>query len=277
MLTTIFLFLIIANANAQPFDLKSVGEARTFRLRIYFGTQGKGAFVQYQGQKGIIPLQVKSRTVDSTERKSGHPDFTTYVWNEVIHGKVTGSYGLTLGLRETSDIWYLRKKDGKRFSLESTAQKSGSYDGEDKYLLHGALLSFNHTNHERLHIEYPDGRKKVMQLPDRDHPDQSRQSIIADYNFDGYDDVAFSIPDAGMGVYRIFSIWLYQPKSAQFEKLADPDYSRSNCSELCDVRIDHKKKLLFTSCRGGASWWQDVYRFNAPNKLVWVKSSKANH
>lgn len=277
MLTTIFLFLIIANANAQPFDLKSVGEARTFRLRIYFGTQGKGAFVQYQGQKGIIPLQVKSRTVDSTERKSGQPDFTTYVWNEVINGKVTGSYGLTLGLRETSDIWYLRKKDGKRFSLESTAQKSDSYDGEDKYLLHGALLSFNHTNHERLHIEYPDGRKKVKQLPDRDHPDQSRQSIIADYNFDGYDDVAFSIPDAGMGVYRIFSIWLYQPKSAQFEKLADPDYSRSNCSELCDVRIDQKKKLLFTSCRGGASWWQDVYRFNGPNKLVWVKSSKANH
>lgn len=277
MLTTIFLLLIISHVHAQPFDLKSVGEAKVFRLRIYFGTQGKGAFVQYQGQKGIIPLQVKSRTVDSTERKSGQPDFTTYVWNEVINGKVTGSYGLTIGLREISDIWYLRKKDGKRFSLESTAQKSDSYDGEDKYLLHGAVLAFNHTKHERLNIEYPDGTKKVMQLPDRDHPDQGRQSNIADYNFDGYDDVAFSIPDAGMGVYRIFSIWLYQPKSRQFEKLPDPDYSRSNCSDLCDVRIDSKKKLLFTSCRGGASWWQDVYRFSSPNKLVWVKSSKANH
>ena len=276
ILTILFLFLIIAGANAQPFDLKSVGEAKAFRLRIYFGTQGKGAFVQYQGQKGIIPLQVKSRTVDSTERKSGQPDFTTYVWNEVVNGKVTGSYGLKLGLREILDIWYLRKKDGKRFSLKSTDQKSENYDGEDQYLLHGALLSFNHIKHDQLSIAYPGGKKKVMQLPDFDNPNQVRQSVIADYNFDGYDDIAFSIPDAGMGVYRIFSIWLYNPKSRQFEKLPDPDYSRSNCSDLCDVRIDSKKKLLFTSCRGGASWWQDVYRFSSPNKLVWVKSSKAN-
>lgn len=277
ILTILFPFLIIANAYAQPFDVKSVGEAKTFRLRIYFGTKGKGAFVQYQGQKGIIPLQVKSRTVDSTERKNGQPDFTTYVWNEVINGKVTGSYGLTAGLRQILDIWYWRKKDGKRFTLESTAEKSDSYDGEDKYLLHGALLSFHHIKHGQLSITYPEGRKKVMQLPDFDQPNHARQSIIADYNFDGYDDVAFSIPDAGMGVYRIFSIWLYQPKSRQFEKLADPDYSRSNCTELCDVRIDSKKKLLFTACRGGASWWQDVYRFNSQHKLVWVRSSKANH
>lgn len=277
ILTILFLLLIVANVHAQPFDLKSVGEAKTFRLRIYFGTQGKGAFVQYHGQKGIIPLQVKSRTVDSTERKSGQPDFTTYVWDEVIDGKITGNYGLTVGLRQILDVWYLRKKDGKRFSLESTEQKSDSYDGADQYLLHGALLSFNHTKHNQLSIEYPGGMKKVMQLPDFDAPNHARQSIIADYNFDGYDDVAFSIPDAGMGVYRIFSIWLYQPKSRQFEKLPDPDYSRSNCSELCDVRIDGKKKLLFTSCRGGASWWQDVYRFSSPNKLVWVKSGKANH
>lgn len=277
ILTTIFLFLSILHVHAQPFNLKSVGEAKTFRLRIYFGAGGKGAFVQYQGQKGIIPLQVKSRTVDSSECKSGQPDFTSYVWNEVVNGKVTGSYGLTLGLRDVMDIWYLRKKDSKRFSLESTDQKSSIYDGENQYLLHGALLSFNHTKHNRLHIIYPDGKKKTIQLPDFDHPDHSRQSIIADYNFDGYDDVAFSIPDAGMGVYRIFSIWLYQPKSGQFEQLPDPDYSRSSCSELCDVRIDSKKKLLFTSCRGGASWWQDVYRFNSPNKLVWIKSGKVNN
>lgn len=206
ILTSIFLLLSIATVHAQPFDLKSVGETKTFRLRIYFGTNGKGAFVQYHGQQGIIPLQVKSRTVDSTERKSGQPDFTTYVWNEVVNGKVTGNYGLTLGLREVLDIWYLRKKDGKRFSLESIVQKSESYDGADQYLLHGALLSFNHTQDNQLRISYPDGTKKTMQLPDFENPNQARQSIITDYNFDGYDDVAFSIPDAGMGVYRIFSI-----------------------------------------------------------------------
>lgn len=277
ILTSIFLFLSIIHVHAQPFDFKSVGEAKTFRLRIYFGTGGKGAFVQYRGQKGIIPLQIKSRKVDNPERKNGQPDVASYVWDEVVNGKVTGSYGLTVGLREVMEIWYLRKKDGKHFSLESTDQKSAGYDGEDKYLLHGALLYFNHTEHHQFSIIYPDGKKKTMQLPDFDHPDYTRQSTIADYNFDGYDDIAFSIPDAGMGVYRIFSIWLYQPKSGQFERLPDPDYSRSSCSELCDVRVDSKKKLLFTSCRGGASWWQDVYRFNSQNKLVWVKSGKVNN
>lgn len=39
---------------------------------------------------------------------------------------------------------------------------------------------------------------------------------IADYNFNGFDNVAFSIPDAGMGVYRTFSIYLYNPKSKRF-------------------------------------------------------------
>jgi len=52
------LFLIvlffIPKINAQPFTLKSVGEAKSFGLKIYYGTKGKGAFVQYKGQKGII-------------------------------------------------------------------------------------------------------------------------------------------------------------------------------------------------------------------------------
>jgi hypothetical protein len=273
----IFVMLLISMitcVKAQPFSLKSTNETKAFKLQIYYGAQGKGAFVQYAGQKGIIPLKIKSRSVDSTERKSGQADFTTYVWDEVINGKVTGSYGLTEGLRDLSDAWYLRKKDGKRFSLQYISEKSVQYNGENKYFLHGALLSFNHYKHDLLSIVYADGTKKVMDLPEIDHPDHVRQSVIADYNFDGYDDIAFSIPDAGMGVYRIFSIWLYNPKSGRFEGLQEPDYSKSNCSGLCDVAIDIRKKLFFTSCRGGARWWQDVYRFNSSNKLVWVKSTE---
>lgn len=261
---------------AQPFTLKSVGETKTFQLQIYYSTQGKGAFVQYAGQKGIIPLRIRTYAVDSTERKSGQPDFTTYVWDEVINGKVTGSYGLVEGLRQISDAWYLRKKDGKRFPLQHIEKNALKYDGNKKFLLHGALLSFNISKHHLLSIAYPDGLKKTVQLPDFDQPEVVRQSIIADYNFDGYDDIAFSIPDAGMGVYRIFSIWLYHPTSKRFEKLQEPDYSKSNCSGLCDVSIDKKRKLFFTACRGGARWWQDVYRFDKTNRLIWIKSDTLN-
>lgn len=273
----IVVFLIInTTTKAQPFTLKSVGETKPFQLQIHYGTKGKGAFVQYVGQKGIIPLRIKTHAVDSTERESGQPDFTTYVWDEVIDGKVTGSYGLVEELRHISDPWYVRKKDGKRFRLEYVNEKKLTYDGNKKFLLHGALLSFNIFKHHQLSITYPDGQKKTIQLPDFDHPDYVRQSIIADYNFDGYDDIAFSIPDAGMGVYRTFSIWLYQPTSKRFEKLVEPDYSRSNCSGLCDVTLDGKRKLFFTACRGGARWWQDVYQFDKRNKLVWIKSVALN-
>ncbi|WP_222536799.1 XAC2610-related protein [Pedobacter polysacchareus] len=274
ILVITFLMLSINSLYAQPFTVKSVGLAKPFRFQIYYGAMGKGAFVQYAGQKGIIPLRIKSRSVDSTERKNGQPDMTTYVWDEVIDGQVTGSYGLVEGLRNLDDIWYVRKKDGKRFSMEYLRQETGEYDGENKYLLHEALISFNYMNHHRLRIVYPDGQKKAFELPDFDSPSSVRNSYIADYNFDGYDDIAFSIPDAGMGVYRTFSIYLYQPAKKRFEKLAESSDSRLKCSGLNNVSIDKNKKLLYSSCRGGARWWKDVYRFESGNKLVWIKSTE---
>ncbi len=39
---------------AQPFLLTSARTKPSFSLKIYYGTEGKGAFVQYSGQKGII-------------------------------------------------------------------------------------------------------------------------------------------------------------------------------------------------------------------------------
>ncbi|MBC8985014.1 hypothetical protein H9X96_04410 [Pedobacter sp. N36a] len=272
-LIVIFLMLSLTSLYAQPFTFKSIGLAKPFRFQVYYGAMGKGAFVQYVGQKGIIPLRIKSRSVDSTERKSRQPDMTTYVWDEVIDGQVTGSYGLVEGLRNLDHIWYVRKKDGKRFSMEYLRQKTGEYDGENKYLLHGALISFNYMNHDRLSIAYPDGQKKVFKLPDFDSPNYVRNSYIADYNFDGYDDLAFSIPDAGMGVYRTFIIYLYQPATKRFEKLIDPNDSRAKCAGLNNISIDKQKKLLYSSCRGGARWWRDTYHFGAGNKLVWVRST----
>lgn len=274
ILVVIILMLSINTLYAQPFTFKSVGLAKPFRLEIYYGAMGKGAFVQYAGQKGIIPLRIKSRSVDSTERENGQPDQVTYVWDELIDGQVTGSYGLVEGLRNLDDIWYVRKKDGKRFSMEYQRQKPGEYDGENKYLLHGALISFNYMNHDRLSIAYPDGQKKAIALPDFDSPNYVRNSYIADYNFDGYDDLAFSIPDGGMGVYRTFVIYLYQPATKRFEKLQESSDSRAKCAGLNNVSIDRKKKLLYSSCRGGARWWKDVYRFEPGNKLVWLRSTE---
>ncbi|RLJ31609.1 hypothetical protein CLU97_1045 [Chryseobacterium sp. 7] len=257
---------------AQPFTLKSVGEAKEFRLKLYYGSQGKGAFVQYSGKKEIIPLQVKSFKVDTERRRDGEPDINYYVWNEMIGGKINGVYTLEMIDDSTSNITYTRAKDGRKFTMEMV--EGEKYDGSDKYLLHDAVLAFNHSYNNHFTIAYPDGKKTAIELQSPDQPSFARQSIIEDYNFDGYDDIAFSVPDEGMGVYRIFDIYLYNPQSKRFEKLKEPDYSHSSCSCLCDVTVDKEKKLLTTGCRGGARWHQDLYRFGKKGNLEWISTEE---
>lgn len=259
---------------AQPFTFKSIGEAKEFRMTLYYGIHGKGAFVQYAGKKGIIPLTVKSYKSDISGRSDGQPDIKYYIWDEIIDGKVNGTYQISEMLRTIEDVTYIRKKDGRQFRFELVDEKNEKYDGSDQYLLYGALVSFNHFYNDRLIIDYPDGKKINTELMSIENPNSARQSIIEDYNFDGYDDLAFSVPDAGMGVYRMFSIYLYNPKIKRFEKLNEPDYSKSNCSCLCDVTVNKKTKLLQTGCRGGASWHQDIYRFDEKGRLKWSASKE---
>lgn len=274
IVTKLILLLSVFLGNrslAQPYTLQSVGLSKPFSLSIYFGDGGKGAFVKYQGQTHIIALRIKSYHVDKSGRSDGQPDVETLVWDELIDGKINGRYGLTKTINGIDNIWYLRNKDNKRLKLQNMEHKGDHND--DQYLLHGALIRFNHFDNNKLNIQYPDGKRFNAALPDFDSPNAARQSTIADYNFDGYDDLAFSIPDAGMGVYRMFSIWLYNPVSKRFDQLSEPDYGKAGCSCLCDVTLDQKRKLFLTSCRGGAKWWQDEYRFTANNRLVWVRSA----
>ncbi|CAI8901551.1 VCBS repeat-containing protein [Chryseobacterium sp. IT-36CA2] len=275
MMKNLFLFYLImisALVSAQPFTLKSVGEVKEFRLKIYYGAQGKGAFVQYSGKKEIIPLQIKSFKVDTDRRRDGEPDINYYVWNEMIGGKINGVYTLEMIDDSASNITYTRAKDGRKFTLEMV--EGEKYDGSDKYLLHDAVLAFNHSYNNHFTIAYPDGKKTAIELPSPDKPSFARQSIIEDYNFDGYDDIAFSVPDEGMGVYRTFDIYLYNPQSKHFEKLKEPDYSHSSCSCLCDVTVDKKKKLLTMGCRGGARWHLDIYRYGKNGNLEWISTKE---
>lgn len=270
----LFLFLAIMLytfvLNAQPLTLKSVDADKEFRLKLYYGNAGKGAFVQYEGKKGIIPLRVKSYVLDTLQARNNQPDRHYFVWEEMVNGKVHGTYQLLQMNHLIADASYIREQDRRHFLLDLAEIHNEKEDGNDQYLLHGALISFNHFYNSNLLIEYPDGKKMTAELPFPDNPEAAQQSIIEDYNFDGYDDLAFTIPDAGMGVYHRFTIYLYNPKKKRFEKLKEPDYSRSDCSCLCDVDANKEKKLLQTGCRGGASWHQDSYRFDKNGMLQWI-------
>jgi len=267
---TFLLVQLFSAANAQPFSLKSTGAGKIFHLNIYYGTQGKGAFVQYLGQKGIIALKLQSHKKTVVQGKPMQSR-VTYIWNELLEGKINGSYGIVEQSGSVLKAWYTRKRDGKYFHLV-TAMNAQTDTAANKYFLHGTLITFSPHSGDLLSFHYPNGTTKTHHLPDFDHPDPQRKATIADYNFDGYDDVAFSIPDAGMGVYRTFSIYLYHPGLKQFKELVEPNDPRANCSGFCDVTLNQQKKLLMTSCRGAATWWTDAYRFASGNKLVWVPS-----
>lgn len=270
ILLLLILYSSLTQLMAQPFLLKSQTKP-SFSLKVYYGSKGKGGFVQYSGQKGIIPLQLKSYKRDSTDRDYGQPDEQVYVWNEIVNGKVSGTYSLREGLRYITDAWYLRGRDNRKFDLEQPEEKE-EYDGVGKYLLHGTLIEFNHFYNDTFIFRYPNKTVSVLILPEIIQPGGARQSHIADYNFDGYDDLGFSVADAGMGVAQQYTIYLYHPKYQQFYLMPEPEYSEKvKCSCLCDVEVDEAKKELTTSCRGGARWWHDVWRFKN-GKWVWVRS-----
>ena len=271
ILFTATLFFI-SKINAQPFTLKSVGEGKSFSFKIYFGTKGKGAFVQYNGQKGIIPLKIKNYNVDKSGREDGQPDFTSYVWDEIIDGKINGTYYLTEGIRDLFDVKYLRKKDNKTFKFEE--DKTEKFDGVSKFLLYDVMIESNVFYNNYLKFIYPNKEIINVELPDIDSSNFSRHAIIDDYNFDGFDDISFSIPDAGMGVYRTFTVFIFNIKTKKFEELKELDFSKSKCSCLCDLKLDKAKKTLSSECRGGARWWKDIYQFKN-GKLVWLRSEEA--
>lgn len=274
LLLLILKFFILSNfLPAQPFHLKSVGEKKEFHLTIYFARNGKGAFVQYQNHQDIIPLKIKKISIDSSEVESGQPTFTTYYWDEIVNEKVNGTYELTEWPRNIEDIYYTRKKDNKKFKLELVENKN--FDGSTQYFLHQTFIKFNRFYNDELMFEYPDKTKQKINLPSINQPDGARQSQIADYNFDGFDDISFLVYEAGMDVYQTYTIFLFNPKTKKFYPLAEPDFKKSKCSCLCDVRVFPKKKILTSSCRGGASWWKDEYQYEN-GKLKWVKSLKNN-
>lgn len=100
-----------------------------------------------------------------------------------------------------------------------------------------------------------------------------RSITIADYNFDGVKDFAVSVLDDGQGVYSVYDIFLYQPHTGTFTRLECP--GNGQCSMFCDVQIDPASRTLSSSCRGGAAWHTDVYRFGKRGiELVRSKTRK---
>lgn len=93
-----------------------------------------------------------------------------------------------------------------------------------------------------------------------------------DYNFDGFTDFASFHSDDGMGVYSIYQIFIFNPKTQQFDLLEFPTHFKPKCDMFCDVKIDKTKKTLTSSCRGGARTHYDVWKYDRNKKLILSKT-----
>lgn len=263
-----FTFLA-SNLHAQPFDLKSIGEKKEFQLTIYFDGNGKGAFVRYKNHNAIIPLSLKSITADSSEVEYGQPSFKTYTWNEIVDGKVNGIYKLTEWPRNIADISYTRKKDNRIFNL--ALNDKDKYDGSDKYFLNNILISFNHFFYDQLSFKFQDNTVQKINLPALGSGDAVRRAYIKDYNFDGYDDISFTV--SNNGTITSYIAFLYNPKFKKYNQLIEPNYKNSKCKSPCEMNIDSKLNMLYTTCIVDSAVWRDYYHFEN-EKLIWFKSTQ---
>lgn len=91
---------------------------------------------------------------------------------------------------------------------------------------------------------------------------------INDYNFDGFTDFACYHADDGMGVYMIYQIFVFNPKTQKFNSLKFPSNFNPKCDMFCDVKVDKTKKILMSSCRGGARSHTDIWKYDKNKNLI---------
>lgn len=111
---------------------------------------------------------------------------------------------------------------------------------------------------ERLAVETSQGGGRQLLEPSTDAEGGYRLSH-ADYNFDGFQDLAAS---ATLGqVNEVYSVYLYVPATGRFRALAAPTGPEISCEGLWTLSPDPLSRTLSSSCRSGPMWYSDVYRY----------------
>ncbi|WP_309608992.1 XAC2610-related protein [Flavobacterium sp.] len=127
----------------------------------------------------------------------------------------------------------------------------------------------NINNFEKIEIK-TSKNNKMQTISDIETSITEKETFleIEDYNFDGFKDFSYSHVDDGMGVYTIYQIFIYNKKTNQFQELQIPNGFKTNCDQFCDVVINKKRKTISSSCRGGAKWHTDIWKFDKNGKMI---------
>ena len=147
-------------------------------------------------------------------------------------------------------------------SLNLFSQTQKSFYQKDK-----TLIKIRIANDSILEITSSKNKTKQI-IKDFDQTEKEITIAVDDYNFDGFQDFSIHQPDAGQGVYEVYSLYIYNQKTSKFNLVEVPEKPEPNCIFLCDLKIDRKNKRIISSCRGGAKWHKDYWVFNKKGKIV---------
>ena len=267
---TLLILLLLPQLLMAQMEFKSVGVAKPIQFKM--GWQSKnGAFVWYKGQPAPIALKFKSLDIDSSEVESGQPYFYTYKFTEMYKGKATGEYGFTEWPRNVSDVYYKRFKDGKKFKFQ-ISEADQPYDGASMLLLHGVQVHYYTFYENNLKFVFPNGSQAKFSL-NKLNEQSVRQVIVADYNSDGVEDVAFPIMSY-QGNDAVFDVFIYNKATGKFKKLVLP--KNAACKQLLNVKTDKKSKQITTDCKQGNTSFTMVYKFNTAGELELHSKTKSH-
>lgn len=120
---------------------------------------------------------------------------------------------------------------------------------------------------EHYRLRQPDGSQIELEIPEANEAEPRFE--VADYDFDGHDDLGVSIA-AGM-VNEAYHLYLYRPAQRRYEFLPMPEtlIDRINCSSFSGLERKVAERALYSNCRSGPRWYYDAFRFDAQGQ-PWV-------
>ncbi|MBD3826114.1 MULTISPECIES: SH3 domain-containing protein [unclassified Stenotrophomonas] len=102
-------------------------------------------------------------------------------------------------------------------------------------------------------------RQRLPGAPDVDG--QSRLSA-EDVDFDGWPEL---VARASVGmVNEAVAVYRYDPRQKAMQALAPTPHDDAQCGGLMGLTVDAPNRTLSSSCRSGAVWYVDLYRYDGP-------------
>ncbi|MFZ5630334.1 MAG: FG-GAP repeat protein [Spirochaetota bacterium] len=119
-----------------------------------------------------------------------------------------------------------------------------------------------------VHAILPSGKKQ--RLSDYDTADVGTEAaplLVADFNFDGYDDVAVLEGNGYGGVNLFYRVWLWNSAALEYREFP---------TSISNPSLSAKNRTVVSAQRSGPRWYQTVFRAGGGELKVFLESQMLN-